>query len=355
MIQTFQRDDERAPNERPVAFVAPQHLPVRTAAGMGLAPIFATGEWDAPQPGIERAVILIHGRLRNADTYFNLAHRARAAAGHDSLDTLLIVPQFLATADVDAHRPAADTLHWDWTSWMGGGTAAGPAPISSFEVLDAILERLAQRERFPALRTVVVAGHSGGGQVAQRYAVLARGERQLAARGIGIRYVIANPSSYAYFDAQRPVAGGGFAVLDEAGCPGFNTWKYGLNQLPAYAPPAGTDGERAELEAAYVRRDVVMLLGKEDCDPAHPALDISPAAQTQGPNRLERGRAYMRYMQMRHARELQHRLHEVAGIGHDGVGIFLSAHGLAALFDTPAAAGDANANNDNNNDNGSSR
>jgi pimeloyl-ACP methyl ester carboxylesterase len=333
MTQTFHQDDERAPNERPVAFVAPQHLAVNTPAGTGFAPLFATGEWDAPQPGVKCAVILIHGRLRNADTYFKLAHHARAAAGHDSLDTLLVVPQFLATADVAAHRPAAGTLHWDWTSWMGGDNAAGAAPISSFDVLDAILERLAQRERFPSLTSIVIAGHSGGAQVVQRYAVVTRGEANVTAQGIALRYVIANPSSYVYFDALRPAADGGFAALDNAQCPGFDDWKYGLNRLPAYAQPALRDESRAELEAAYARRDVVILLGSDDCDPAHPALDTSRAAQAQGANRLERGRAHARYMQMRHPHGLNHHVYEVAGIGHDGTGIFTSPQGVAALFD----------------------
>src|SRR3546814_9437865 len=65
---------------------------------------------------------------------------------------------------------------------------------------------------------------SGGAKVAQRYALLARGQTRIAPR-----FVIANPSSYAYFDAQRPMA------FDPASCPGFNHWKYGLQNLPAYA------------------------------------------------------------------------------------------------------------------------
>ena len=44
--------DERAPNERPVDVVAPQHLSVTAPAGTGVVPLFATGEWNASQPGI---------------------------------------------------------------------------------------------------------------------------------------------------------------------------------------------------------------------------------------------------------------------------------------------------------------
>lgn len=329
MTQHPKPDDERAPNERPVSVVAPHRLTVTTPGGSGVVPLYLSCDWTVPQPRVRRAVVLMHGRLRNADAYFDLAQQARAAVGGDSEETLLIVPQFLAAADVHAHRLTPDTLHWEWTGWMGGDAARGPAPLSSFDALDAIVERLARRDSFPSLKTVVIAGHSGGGQVAQRYAVLTRAEGRLTSQGVALRYVIANPSSYVYFDALRPTAEGGFAPFDVAQCPKFNDWKYGLNRLPAYA--GAGDGEMA-LEEVYARRDVTVLLGSLDCDPEHPALDKSCAAQAQGSHRLARGLAYARYMRVRHP-SLSHRTVVVDGLGHDGRGMFCSPQGMAALFD----------------------
>ncbi|RKR37583.1 alpha/beta hydrolase [Paraburkholderia sp. BL17N1] len=338
MTQPFITDDERAPNEHPVAVVASRHLSVTTRAGSGTVPVFSNGDWLAPTRDVQRAVILIHGRLRNGDTYFELAQRSCALAGASVADTLLIVPQFLATADVDAHELPPSTLHWDWTSWMAGENAEGPAPISSFDVLDAIVDTLASREQFASLAEVVIAGHSGGAQVVQRYAVVARDEASLAARGIALRYVVANPSSYVYFDAMRPVGpvasavSGEFAAFDRARCPSFNRWKYGLEDLPAYSRDAAS---AATLEARYAQRDVTVLLGGADCDPQHPALDRSCAALTQGEHRLGRGLAYTRYMALRHPEGLAtHRTFVIDGVGHDAKGIFGSAQGLAALFGT---------------------
>jgi pimeloyl-ACP methyl ester carboxylesterase len=332
MTQPFITDDERAPNEHPVAVVASRHLSVTTQAGSGTVPVFSNGDWLVPTREVQRAVILIHGRLRNGDTYFELAQRSCALAGGTAADTLLIVPQFLATADVEAHEVPSSTLHWDWTSWMGGENAEGPAPISSFDVLDAILHTLASREQFASLAEVVIAGHSGGAQVVQRYAVVARDEAPLAARGIALRYVVANPSSYVYFDAMRPVASGEFAEFDRAMCPSFNRWKYGLEDLPGYA---GDAASAAALEARYAQRDVTVLLGGADCDPQHPALDRSCAALAQGEHRLGRGLAYARYMTLRHPEGLaKHQTYVIDGVGHDAKGIFASAQGLAALFGT---------------------
>ncbi|MFL9864714.1 alpha/beta hydrolase [Paraburkholderia fungorum] len=333
MPQPLITHDERAPNEHPVAVVANQHLRVETQAGSGTVPVFANGNWLVPAPGVKRAVILIHGRLRNADAYFDLAERACALAGGDAAGTLLIVPQFLASADVGAHALPPSTLHWEWTSWMGGENAEGPAPISSFDVLDTILRMLASREQFAALTDVVIAGHSGGGQVVQRYAVVTRGEAPLVQRGIALRYVIANPSSYVYFDAKRPTASGEFAALDAMVCPSFNRWKYGLEDLPAYASNGEGPGYADAFESLYARRDVTVLLGGADCDPRHPALDRSCAARAQGEHRLARGLAYARYMALRHPEgAAKHRTFVIDGIGHDAKGIFASPHGLAALF-----------------------
>jgi pimeloyl-ACP methyl ester carboxylesterase len=241
---------------------------------------------------------------------------------------LLIVPQFLADVDVPAQGLGPDMLHWGRDSWMGGDPAHGPAPLSSFDALDAILQRLADRTRFPNLRTVVVAGHSAGAQVVQRYAVLGRAGAALGRAGITVRYVVANPSSYAYFDAERPLPGGGFAPFAASACPEFNDWKFGLNHLPPYAAGLTPSG----LEAAYVARPVTYLLGKLDTDPNHPALDKTCAAEAEGPTRLARGRAYVAYLRARHPQGLNQTEVEVPGVGHDGDRMLTSPGGLAALF-----------------------
>jgi hypothetical protein len=41
----------------------------------------------------------------------------------------------------------------------------------------------------------VVAGHSGGAQVVQRYAIAGKAELALTREGVGVRYVVANPST----------------------------------------------------------------------------------------------------------------------------------------------------------------
>ena len=172
----------------------------------------------------------------------------------------MIVPQFLAGIDVDAHHLPPDTLRWSLVGWEGGDPAEGPLPASSFDALDAILARLADRRLFPNLKQVVVAGHSGGAQVVQRYAIAGKGETALKGENIAVRYVVANPSSYAYFSADRP------EPSIAASCPGYNNWKYGMDARPSYlAAPSP-----AELEQRYVARQVIYLLGHARHQPQSP-------------------------------------------------------------------------------------
>jgi pimeloyl-ACP methyl ester carboxylesterase len=187
--------------------------------------------------------------------------------------------------------------------------------------LDQIIKHLGNRQLFPALKEIVVAGHSGGGQVVQRFALTGHDHPALQAAGISLRYVIANPSSYAYFSPQRPVQ------LAPGSCPQFNDWKYGMQKLPAYA-----NGQSPQqLEKAYAARDITYLLGQQDTDPNHPALDKSCAAESQGAYRLIRGHNYFDYLKQRHP-QLSQRLIEVPGVGHDGDKMFTSPLGQKALF-----------------------
>jgi len=277
-------------------------------------------DWRQPLPHVTRVLIVVHGRLRNAQTYLQSGIDAAEHAGV-SANTLVIAPQFLNASDIKRNHLDGQVLRWNGNDWMAGEPSTGPGQISSYGALDQIIKHLGNRTLFPALKEIVVAGHSGGGQVVQRFALTGHDHPTLKNEGIRLRYVVANPSSYAYFSRQRPVQ------FDTASCPGFNDWKYGLQHLPAYAKGQSVE----QLEQAYVSRDITYLLGQQDTDPNHPALDKSCAAETQGAYRLIRGHNYFDYLKQRHP-QLSHTLVEVPGVGHNGDGMFTSPQGQRVLF-----------------------
>ena len=319
----------------PVDHVAHSSLRVTTSAGTGLLPIYLSSDLSKPQPGVTRVIVIFHGKGRNAEGYFRSTNDAVESAGKEGRGgTIVIAPQFLIEEDVEAHHLDPNVLRWHHERWEGGENAVGPVPISSFDAIDAVLAQLADRSRFPDLVQVVLAGHSGGGQILQRYAVVGRGEAVLAKAGVRVRYVVANPSSYVYFSEDRPVSSGAFAPYSGP-CKSFNRWKYGLQAPPPYVGQAAAD-----IEENYSRRDVIYLLGTADTDPHHPDLDVSCEAEAEGPYRLARGEAYFAYLKSRHAAAFSQRLWKVPGVAHDERGMFHSSCGMAALFDLPGCGSD---------------
>ncbi|WP_241023393.1 alpha/beta hydrolase [Paraburkholderia sp. Ac-20340] len=312
-----------ASDSRPVDALAGARMPIDTPQGQAEFALDSSADWNVPQPDVVRAVIVLHGRLRNANDYFRTAQQARDKAGVDAGSTILIAPQFLSTDDTRAFHAPGDLLSWHANAWMGGADAKTGAPVGAYAVLDAIARRLADKQHFPHLKTIVFAGHSGGAQVLQRYAIASDVPDDLAQAGIDVRFVVASPSSYAYFNAQRPVA------VDASRCPGFDDWKYGMNARPAFMRSKTPE----QLETRYAQRHILYLVGGADRDSLSASLDKSCAAQAQGPQRLARAESFFRYMQSRHPNGLNQHFHVVPGVGHDGARMLTSHCALKAMFD----------------------
>ncbi len=324
----------RSPVPPPVTEVVDSRLPVRTAAGEGLLAVAVSHDWSKPLPGLARAIIIVHGYHRTAAGYF-----ASVTRMVPDIRTLVVAPQFLAPGDIATHGLPDTVLRWNRNHWADGGNALGPAAIGSYEAIDALLRNLANRTILPDLTTVVLAGFSGGGQFVQRYAAVGQGEPLLTGSRIGLRYVVGSPSSYVYFDDERPRPGGVFGPFAGAAvCPRYNQWKYGFaGALPAYVAASLKEG-LATLEKRYAEHDLIYLLGTADNDPNHEELDKSCAGEAQGPNRLARGLAYFEHMRARDGAVLKQRLWQAPGAGHQPERVLASPCGRAALFDVPGCS-----------------
>jgi pimeloyl-ACP methyl ester carboxylesterase len=329
LVRAAIAQEATADYRKPVKTIADGRLTVTAGDSTGVVPIYTSVDWNNPQPDVTRALVVFHGRLRNADEYYAGAQQTLAAAGAAGRGTALLVPQFLAHRDVVAHHLESNVICWQLSEWMGGLDAISPPRIGPFDVIDSILARLADRRVFPRLTTVVLAGHSGGGQLVQRYAAVAKGDAPLLAAGVKIKWVVANPSSYLYFTSDRPTTDGHFAPSDPSKHFVLNTWKYGME-----APPRYVTDSADQVEKAYLARDITYILGGADDDPKLEALDKSEAAEAQGNSHLSRGINYVHYLQFLHP-ELTQKLLIVPGVGHDATKIFSSPMGLSALFDIP--------------------
>ena len=293
----------------------------------------------SPSSAITRAVIVVHGDSRNAPDHLRYITTAASMAGVS--DALVVAPQFLIADDLSTSSLRASALYWTSGGWKEGNTSTGspysrPWSISSYAALDILLGTIGNRAVFPNLREVVVVGHSAGGQLADRYAASTRQPAALPT-GIVVRYVVANPSSYLYFNPNRlhPATGlfTPLSTTERQACSGYDTYKYGLNGLNSYASAVGA----ATLTAQYGQRQVGYLLGTLDTDPADSSLDTSCEAEWQGSQRLVRGLTHQQFLRLvfGQAVDQTHVLRTVTGIGHDAKGIYTSPEGRAAIFGTP--------------------
>jgi hypothetical protein len=318
---------ERDVVNTPVPTVQQGRMAFASSSGSVEVPIAVTRDWTRREDDVTRAIIVIHGWPRRD---LRGGEHAVKAAGDAARGTIVITPQFLSAKDIAAHHLPGTILRWREGGWQKGEPSEDSAAVSSFQVVDQIFWRLADRAIFPNLNTIVLAGHSAGGQFVQRYAAIGRGDAELGIAPIHVRYVVANPATYLYFTDDRPNSAGGFAPFNAAACPGFNHWSYGLQGgVPSYASALPAF---ATVKARYLRRDVVYLLGTADDDPQADGLDRSCAGEAQGATRLARGLAYNAYVRMLDPKAKQ-RVLQVRGVGHHSHPMFSSACGLAALFD----------------------
>jgi hypothetical protein len=278
---------------------------------------------------IRRALILVHGSDRDAQGYFQIGLAAARLAGALD-DTIVIAPRFASRDGLTCRDTlAAEEINWpcEGNSWRSGGTASGTA-LTSFDLADEILRRAAAKTVFPNLTVVVVSGHSAGGQFVTRYEMANRVHDTL---GVQLRYVVANPSSYAYPDATRPdmtkVSKGAIAFrpFEERSCASYNRWPYGLAGRQGYTEKANA----LELKQQLAARPTTYLLGGRDVLPLD-GFDTSCAAMAQGPTRLARGRAFAAYVNQRLG--AHHAVMVVPDCGHDALCMLTADAALPVLF-----------------------
>ena len=270
-------------------------------------PVAASIALDQRHPGVKRAIVVIHDAGRDADTALGTLVTLGGAA---NASTAILAPQFLLPSDlagVASRLPDKGRGFASWAMpadglapWARGDDSvptAGHQPVSSFTVIDLLLMYLADRNRFPDLQAITVAGAGAGAAFVQRYAALGLGAAALSGsgqNGPALRFVLADPTSYLYLTANRPRLvktdkkahgdAAGFALPDAAACPAYDSYPYGLQNLNNYARRRGVMTAKTD----YPARTVLTLTAKA----ADPLPDASCAAQAQGADGAARAAYY---------------------------------------------------------------
>lgn len=281
---------------------------VSLGGGPARAMIYTSFKLNKPNAAVTRAFVLVHGTGRNADHYFETAVAAAFLGG--ALDnTVVIAPYFAADTD----KVEMNEVKWPnrGDSWRSGGMATSNPSISAFDFMDEIVRQLSNKKNFPRLTKVVVAGHSAGGQFVSRYEMA---NKMHGTAGVTMSYVVANPSTYAWPSAIRPLPVGNadsatankealgpngmkvnaefsYAMFDSTKVPAFNNWPAGLQKRTGYTALMSDDQLRKNL----AERPTTYLFGQVDVLPLG-GFDSSPVAMTQGPTRRARGEAFVKLL-----------------------------------------------------------
>jgi pimeloyl-ACP methyl ester carboxylesterase len=317
-------------------------------AESGRVLVYRTYPLDTRNADITRALVVIHGAGRDADNYFR--HALAAAFLASALENTIVVSPRFASNDGDTCRDSFAERELNWQCggperWTAGGGAKDNGKITSFDVADEILRKLARKDTFPNLRAIVVAGHSAGGQFVSRYEMANLVHDTL---GVPITYVVANPSSYAYLDSLRPSASAipssvaaaapgyippapenppaPFVSFSDAGnCTTYDRWPYGLQNRVGYSARL-TDNE---LKKQLAARQTTYLVGGLDILPLF-GFDASCSAMAQGPTRLARGLAFGKYVNEKFG--ARHRTLVVPACGHNARCMFSDDLALPLIF-----------------------
>jgi len=318
---------------------------VPIGGGPGRTMVYTTYPLTARNDAIKRALIMVHGTNRNADHYFATA-TAAAFLGGALKDTIVIAPHLVVASD----KLSTNEIAWPGggDSWRSGGQSTSHPGLYAFDVADQLLRMLATKSVFPNMQIIVVTGHSAGGQYATRYAMSNKVHDTLR---VPVRYVVANPSSYAWPDATRPTSEGdgdpaaakdGWSLTPETSahtkftygpydadakkCANYNRWPLGLTNRENSYTAKMTD---EQLKKQLVERPTTFLVGQVDTLPLG-GFDSSCSAMAQGPTRRARGEAFVKYVN--DMLGAKHPIQVVSECGHNDRCIFTTDAVFPAIF-----------------------
>ncbi|CEH12623.1 hypothetical protein CBOM_00596, partial [Ceraceosorus bombacis] len=284
----FVKGNERGLEEVSGANIAKFTFPRPGGAGSFEIDTYISKGDDAPGEQTKQVVVVAHGHQRDANNAFKAVQSALKTSGKKNI--AIVAPKIFNGADGETSADG-DLCIWKGDGWGSGERILFPSgsAIGTFDIIDAIAHHFTDKNLYPALQSITFAGHSMGSQLMLRHAILGK-----QVSGLKTSWVVANPSSYLYFDNDRPVKdtdGGAFK--------GQNEYKYGFDgisqKLGFYADASKSPEELFERFAARTVRFLNGALDNKGVSESK-SIDKRPAAVAQGDNRQERAQNFHKHV-----------------------------------------------------------
>lgn len=273
-------------------------------------------EENANWVNLEKAVIVIHGASINPDDYYGYLTTTLEDLNL-SESTVLIAPDFKENAVMSSD------LYWSSLGYRDGKNSNGIVQISSFEVLDIIIDRLADSDYFPVLNEIVITGQSSGGRFVHTYAACNRSESLHPS--IQFEYLVSE-SQYFYYPTNERINEQTNSLYVPSNCNGLQFWPFGYEFSPNYVNVL----DKTTFDEQFINRSITYLLGNgTGFDNQLNTTDCE--AVLSGSSRYQRGENMYLYMALKFPNH-NHKKTIVEGVSHNGSAIYTSNEFKALLI-----------------------
>ena len=251
---------------------------------------------------VKGAVITIHGHSRNADDYFD--KMISVINGENLKDEVLVVsPKFNTLYE----QSLESDWYWNTTSWKWGLQSYSNSNgnnVSTFELIDSLISKLSDKDKFPQLTNILVTGHSSGAAFVHMYSST---KYDNAYKDVNIHFSVVNNQYFLHTDSTRLQSNGSLSVLEN--CEIYNNWPYGLDALSPYMVSIGKEN----CENNFVSNKVDYFIAELDTETG----DITSGCQYQflGNNRYEKNMNYKTYIDLVYPNN-QHGFIVIPNLGH---------------------------------------
>ncbi|KAI9666162.1 MAG: hypothetical protein M1821_004097 [Bathelium mastoideum] len=234
---------------------------------------------------IQRALIVIHGLLRDPWDYMNDTLNAldKVTDPNINADSVAVIAPYFTNGDDKGYsypytngESTSNALVWKASEWSAGANNQYPHSslnTSSFFVLDTLIQYFDNTTLFPNLKQIVLVGHSLGGQTLQHYTTVSTGLETNSP----VVYWIGNPDSFAWLSTDRP--------LTTNDCPIYDVYRAGYTNYTEYPMTYGADvvaAGREGLLANYQTKQIAYA--RALLDHGDEAPDCSPNSTGQDRN-----------------------------------------------------------------------
>ena len=277
--------------------------------GIGGVQIYSSFHPDSVS-NVKNAIIVVHGNNRNSDDYFSNMMSAIISLGLEN-EVLVISPRFI----IQGEKSSDSDWYWNTTSWKWGNQSYSQSGsnISSFAVLDTLLNRLNSENIYPNLESVLITGHSSGAAFTQLYSATKENNKYME---INLEFAVMNSQYFLHADSNRLQNN---QLLPLENCSNYNDWPSGFSNLNPYLLSISKNTSYNN----FINNKVLYFIGTSDI--SMDGIQSGCKYSAIGINRYEKTNNFITYMDLT-INNHQHNKIEINGVGHSSSGMYSSSN-----------------------------